>query len=67
LKKLFREVARQLHPDIALDAPDRGLRTRLMAEAILAYRRCDAEALRRILEGRDSGSQRPQPARGNGD
>lgn len=50
LRKLFHEVVRQVHPDNAMDEPDRILRTRLMAEANLAYRRSDSEALRRILD-----------------
>jgi hypothetical protein len=50
LKKLFREVVRQVHPDNAMDEPDRILRTRLLAQANLAYRRGDSAALRRILD-----------------
>jgi hypothetical protein len=50
LKKLFREVVRQIHPDNAADDADRAVRNRLMAQANLAYRRGDADALRRILE-----------------
>jgi CRISPR/Cas system CSM-associated protein Csm2 small subunit/ElaB/YqjD/DUF883 family membrane-anchored ribosome-binding protein len=50
LRKLFREVVRQIHPDNATDEDDRAVRNRLMAEANLAYRSGDADALRRILE-----------------
>ena len=50
LKKLFREVVRQIHPDNATDDADRAVRNRLMAEANLAYRRGDVDALRVILE-----------------
>lgn len=49
LRKLFREVIRQIHPDNATDEADRAVRNRLTAEANLAYRRGDADALRRIL------------------
>jgi hypothetical protein len=50
LKKLFREVVRQIHPDNASDEADRALRNRLMAEANLAYGRGDADVLKKILE-----------------
>src|ERR1019366_9489832 len=50
LRKLFHKAVRQVHPDNAMDEPDRILRTRLMAEANLAYRQGDSEALRRILD-----------------
>jgi len=48
--KLFREVARQIHPDLTDVEADRALRTRLMAEAKLAREQGDADALRKILE-----------------
>lgn len=50
LKSLFREVAKCIHPDFAKDADDQQRRTRLMAEANLAYSCGDDEALRRILD-----------------
>ena len=50
LKKLFRDVVRQVHPDNATDEADRAVRNKLMAEANLAYRRDDANALLKILE-----------------
>lgn len=50
LERLFREVARQIHPDCTIDEADRVLRNRLMAEANLARERGDAEMLRQILE-----------------
>ena len=49
--KLFREVARQIHPDLTDDETDRAIRTRLMTEANLARERGDAEALRKIPRG----------------
>jgi hypothetical protein len=49
LKKLYREVVGQIHPDRSSNDSDRLLRERLMKEANAAYRREDAEALRRIL------------------
>lgn len=48
--KIFREVARAIHPDLTDDEADRALRTRLMAEANRARERGDADALRKILE-----------------
>ena len=50
LKSLFRETAKRLHPDFAKDEADRLLRTRLMAQANVAYSQGDAEALQRILD-----------------
>jgi hypothetical protein len=50
LKKLFREVVKQIHPDYASDEADRLVRNRLMAAANLAYRRSGEAALRRILD-----------------
>ena len=50
LRSLFREAAKRLHPDFAKDEADRLLRTRLMAQANVAYSQGDAEALQRILD-----------------
>ena len=50
LKRLFREVAKRIHPDFAMDDADRQHRTRLMAKANAAYSRSDAEFLQRILD-----------------
>jgi hypothetical protein len=50
LKKLYREAAKRIHPDLAGDPDDLERRTRFMAEANRAYKEGDAEALRRILE-----------------
>jgi hypothetical protein len=50
LRRLYREVARRVHPDFATDPADRERRTRFMAEANRAYVAGDAEALRRILD-----------------
>lgn len=50
LKRLFREVAKHIHPDFATDAADRERRSRLMAEANRAYQAGDAQALKRILD-----------------
>jgi hypothetical protein len=50
LKKLFRELARQVHPDLAADAEDRARRNAVMTEVNLAYRAGDAARLRSLLE-----------------
>ena len=50
LKKLYRKVAKAVHPDYASDDDDRALRERAMAEANAAYEAGDAERLKVILE-----------------
>src|ERR1700733_13860500 len=50
LKRLYREVARRIHPDLAKGAADLERRTRFMAEANRAYEAGDAEVLQRILD-----------------
>jgi hypothetical protein len=49
LKKLYREVAKRIHPDLGLDEKDRLKRQILMAEANEAYRSGDGRKLRAIL------------------
>lgn len=63
LKTLFREAAKRLHPDFAKDEADRLLRTRLMAQANVAYSQGDAEALQRIL---DEFGNSPESVQGEG-
>jgi len=63
LKSLFRETAKRLHPDFAKDEVDRLLRTRLMAQANVAYSQGDAEALQRIL---DEFGNSPESVQGEG-
>jgi hypothetical protein len=50
VRKLFREVARAIHPDLARDEQARDRRHALMIEANRAYALRDAEQLGRILE-----------------
>lgn len=50
LKKLYRKVAKAVHPDYAADEDDRALRERAMAEANAAYAAGDAARLEAILE-----------------
>ena len=49
LKKLYREVAKQIHPDLANDDSEKEKRHRLMAEASEAYRNGDIARLQQIL------------------
>jgi hypothetical protein len=63
IDKLYREVAKHIHPDLADDDADRALRTRLMAEANLARERRDADTLRKIFEEYKSS---PESVRGDG-
>jgi hypothetical protein len=53
LRGLFREVAKRIHPDFAVDHHDERQRNRLMAQANEAFRREDAELLQRMLNGYD--------------
>lgn len=50
MKTIFREVAKQVHPDLATDEADRRKREQLMSEANAAYQQGDIDALRRILD-----------------
>ena len=63
LKKLYRDVAKRVHPDLATDDADRAQRERLMAEANRAYQQGDVDALRRILEEYESS---PESVQGTG-
>jgi hypothetical protein len=49
-KRLFRQLARLIHPDLAGDPRERERRTNLMVAANEAYERGDAAALERMLE-----------------
>jgi hypothetical protein len=49
LKNLYRRIAKTLHPDLAANDAERGLRTSLMAKANEAYKKGDKEALERIV------------------
>ena len=63
LKKLYREVARRIHPDLAGDEEDRDRRTRLMAEANRAYEEGDEARLQAILQDWESS---PDSVQGEG-
>ncbi len=49
LRKLYRELAKRIHPDLAADDEDRARRTEMMAAANRAYEDGDTERLKSIL------------------
>jgi hypothetical protein len=49
-KRLFRQLARRIHPDLARDPEERERRTNLMVAANEAYEQGDIAALERLLE-----------------
>jgi len=49
MKRLYREVAKRIHPDLTSDRKDRSKRQHLMAEANRAYERGDQDRLVKIL------------------
>jgi hypothetical protein len=49
MKRLYRDVAKRIHPDLTSDRNDRTKRQALMAEANEAYRRGDEARLAKIL------------------
>lgn len=63
LKKLFREVAKRIHPDLATNDADRARRQKFMAEANRAYEEGNEAKLRAILEEWESS---PESVEGEG-
>lgn len=57
LKKLYREVAKRIHPDLANDPKERTRRTQLMAEANRAYEEGDEARLEAILREWEGGRE----------
>lgn len=49
MKRLYREVAKRIHPDLTSDRKDRAKRQQLMAEANEAYERGDEAKLNKIF------------------
>jgi hypothetical protein len=62
VRRLFRDVARAIHPDLARDELARDRRHTLMVEANRAYALGDEERLRRILQ---SWEQSPEAVQGS--
>ena len=50
LKKMFREAAKQIHPDLTTDSEDRDRRHQLMSRLNQAYELGDLDQIRNILE-----------------
>ncbi|MFM7189636.1 MAG: J domain-containing protein [Microcystaceae cyanobacterium] len=63
LKKLYREVAKRIHPDLVTDEADKVRRQELMAEANRAYEEGNEERLREILASWESS---PESVQGEG-
>lgn len=63
LKKLYREIAKRIHPDLTLDEEERALREQLMAEANRAYEESDEAKLQAILNEWESS---PDSVKGEG-
>jgi len=63
LKKLYRDLARLVHPDTVLDEVEKSRRHSLMAEVNKAYEAGDEEALRDILNQWESS---PDSVKGEG-
>ena len=63
LKKLYREVAKKIHPDLATDDEERQRRQELMAEANIAYENGNLEKLKSILQDWENS---PESIKGQG-
>lgn len=63
LKKLYRDVAKLIHPDLSIDEEERLKRQKLMADANRAYEEGDEAKLQAILEEWESS---PESVKGKG-
>lgn len=63
LKKLYRELAKRIHPDLAEEDKERAKRSDLMAEVNAAYERGDEGRLEEILQTWET---RPEAVKGEG-
>jgi tetratricopeptide (TPR) repeat protein len=63
LKKLYREVAKRIHPDLATDEAEKARRQELMIAVNEAYETGDEERLREILQEWESS---PESVKGEG-
>jgi len=63
LKRLYRDVARRIHPDLTSDRDDRSHRQQLMADANHAYEQGDETRLEKILTAYEHS---PEAFRGEG-
>ena len=62
LKRLYREAAKQAHPDLAIDEVERTRRHKVMAALNTAYDAGDVDAIQRIL---DAEAARPEAITGD--
>ncbi len=62
LKALYRQAAKELHPDLTTDEDEKARRQRAMAELNKAYEECDEERIRQIL---DEWRSSPEHVRGD--
>lgn len=63
LKRMYREAARRVHPDLTANADDRARRQTAMAEVNRAYQQGDEAAIAKILENYESS---PEAVEGQG-
>jgi hypothetical protein len=63
MKRLYRDVAKRIHPDLTSDRDDRATRQQLMARANQAYERGDEAGLEKILTEYESS---PEAFQGEG-
>lgn len=63
MKRLYRDVAKRIHPDLTSDREDRAKRQKLMAEANRAYEQGDEARLARILNDYECS---PESVKGDG-
>lgn len=63
MKRVYRDVAKRIHPDLTSDREDRATRQQLMARANEAYERGDESALTKILTEYESS---PEAFQGEG-
>lgn len=63
LKKLYREAAKRIHPDLTADSADRARRQTAMADVNRAYQQGDASALAKILDAYEAS---PEAVEGEG-
>jgi uncharacterized membrane-anchored protein YhcB (DUF1043 family) len=63
LKRMYREAAKRIHPDLTADASDRARRQQLMAEVNRAYQEGDEAAIGKVLDVYESS---PESVQGDG-
>ncbi len=66
-RKLYREVVRECHPDLATDPTERDRRDAFLARVNQAYARGDSDELRALAEEWARGGAGPEPVRSRGE